>query len=317
MRTDGLLDFHTHTKHSDGHYNVSELVDDALAHGVCALALTDHNITSGLPEFNAYCKEKGLFNIPFGTEIHAEVPSNVVTPTDNDAPDMVILGRNPKVDVMKDYYKILLEHRVERFFPKTITGLESIGFYFPHVELDENHPEILGVPKIFHDFVKERDNMNILKSYVQGIDSSIPEQDIRKDPVRFINKYCYAVGRPAYVKRLEGFSVDDAVSFADVLNCKLFIAHPGGEYGWLSDGVLNYFIEHKVPGIEVRSYFNSPEQNRKFDDMAKKHSLIRSGGSDCHGYIGPNAAFKIGIHDRPQNQLPKDILEELWYSLPQ
>ncbi|MEK6859642.1 MAG: hypothetical protein AABX54_02395 [Nanoarchaeota archaeon] len=65
--------------------------------------------------------------------------------------------------------------------------------------------------------------------------------------------------------------------------------------------------------MEIRNYFNSPEQNAKFDGLAREHSLVRAGGSDCHGDKGP---FKIGIHDRPQNQLPKDILEELWDNLP-
>ncbi len=97
------------------------------------------------------------------------------------------------------------------------------------------------------------------------------------------------------------------------MNCKLFIAHPGGEYGFLSDAMLNCFIERGVPGIEVRNYFNSPEQNKKFDSLAEKYNLIRSGGSDCHGDKGP---FKIGIYDRPENQVPKDILEELIDRLP-
>ena len=41
-----------------------------------------------------------------------------------------------------------------------------------------------------------------------------------------------------------------------------------------------------VHGIEVRNYFNTPEQNQKFDGLAKKYNLTRSGGSDYHGYQG-------------------------------
>lgn len=63
----------------------------------------------------------------------------------------------------------------------------------------------------------------------------------------------------------------------------------------------------------MRSYFNTQEQNVKFDNLAREYSLTRSGGSDYHG---PTGAFEIGIYDRPQNQLPKDILKELWESLP-
>lgn len=97
------------------------------------------------------------------------------------------------------------------------------------------------------------------------------------------------------------------------MNCRLFIAHPGGEFGSLSDSALNYLIEQRVPGIEIRSYFNSAEQNQKFEGLATKHHLLKSGGSDCHGDKGP---FKIGCYDQPQNQLPTDLFEQLWFNLP-
>jgi len=128
-----------------------------------------------------------------------------------------------------------------------------------------------------------------------------------------MNKHLFAVGCPAYAKRIDNWSVGDAVKLADAMNCRLFIAHPGGEYGFLSDATLGHFIEKGVKGIEVRSYFNTPEQNARFDRLAEIYSLTRSGGSDYHG---PTGAFKIGIHDRPQNQVPREILEELWESLP-
>ena len=127
-------------------------------------------------------------------------------------------------------------------------------------------------------------------------------------------KQVYSVGKPGYLKRFEGFGLEDALGLADDINCRLIIAHPGGEYGFLSESVLNFFIKEKVHGIETRSYFNTAEQNSKFDEIARKHDLIRSGGSDCHGDQG---AFEIGMHDRPNNQIPKDVLKELWESLPQ
>ena len=128
-----------------------------------------------------------------------------------------------------------------------------------------------------------------------------------------MNKYVYRIGGPAYSKRLQGFNVDDAVRLAEDMNCKAIIAHPGGEFGFLSEKVLLFFIEKGIPGIEIRNYFNTSEQNAWFDVLAEEHKLIRSGGSDCHGDKGP---FKIGMYDRPNNQVPKEVLQELWDSLP-
>jgi hypothetical protein len=119
---------------------------------------------------------------------------------------------------------------------------------------------------------------------------------------------------PAYTSRFRGFDVDDALNLTDDMNCRLFIAHPGGDYDTLSNDILDYFISMGVHGIEVRNYFNSVEQNEKFDRLARDNNLIRSGGSDCHGDKGH---FKIGCYDRPQNQLPKEVLEEVWDNLPE
>jgi len=121
----GLLDFHTHSTHSDGTRTPKELVEDAVKVGITALALTDHNIISGLPEFREACKSAGIFAIPFGTEIYAGLPSEVLTPQDNEAPDLVILGRNPRVDPMYGYQRMLLTDIRERFFPETIKGVTS------------------------------------------------------------------------------------------------------------------------------------------------------------------------------------------------
>ncbi len=312
IKVNGLLDFHTHSTHSDGGDTPTELVRRAKKHGVGALALTDHNVISGLGEFNRACKDENIIAIPFGTEIHAELPKEVLTVDDHAAPDMILLGKNAKPEHLNAYHQILKEYRFKTFYPKTIEGLETTGFYFPKVSLKQL-AEDLGVPSVLHDFILERNNLDILVKYVQGWDSLITEEQIKQNPIRFVNRYLYAIGKPAYVKRLEGFGVKEAISLAESMDCRLFIAHPGGEFGSLSDSALNYLIEQRVHGIEIRSYFNSPEQNQRFDELAEKHRLLKSGGSDCHGNKGP---FKVGCYDRPQNQLPRELFEQLWSNLP-
>ena len=157
-------------------------------------------------------------------------------------------------------------------------------------------------------------NFEIFVGFMRDTDPKISREELEKRTLKYMNKHLYAVGCPAYTKRIAGFGLDNAVQLADAMNCRLIIAHPGREYGFLSDIILNHFITNGVKGIEVRSYFNTPEQNAKFDELARQHRLVRSGGSDYHG---PTGAFKLGIHDRTQNQVPKEILEQLWYGLPQ
>lgn len=318
----GLLDFHNHTTYSDGGDTPLELVQRAKQAGVSAMALTDHNVIGGLEEFLAACKQEDIFAIPFGTEIYAELPDKVLTPTDNEAPDLVMLGKNPKPEHLKDYHNILGKHWREYSYPEHLRKIKENGFTLPGGFDEKALPkelETFRIPWIIHHFVEQGNNVERLYRFLQERDAKIGGkeitlEDVKKQPIRYLNKFFYAIGCPGYVRRLTGgFGVEKAVELADAMNCKLFIAHPGGEYGWLTDAQINYFIEKGIHGIEIRSYFNTAEQNKKFDEMAEKHNLLRSGGSDCHGDSGP---FKIGMHDRPQNQLPKEILEQLLDSLP-
>jgi len=62
------IDLHLHTTHSDGSLPPSEVLKLASKAGVTALAITDHDITSGIPEAIATGQELGIEVIP-GVEI--------------------------------------------------------------------------------------------------------------------------------------------------------------------------------------------------------------------------------------------------------
>lgn len=156
------------------------------------MALTDHNVASGLNEFNTACADENIIAIPFGTEIHAELPKEVLTVDDHAAPDMIILGKNAKPEHLNAYHQILKEYRFRTYYPKTIERLETTGFYFPKVSLKQL-AEDLGVPSVLHDFILEKNNLDMLVKYVQEEDSLITEEQIRKNSIRFVNRYLYAM----------------------------------------------------------------------------------------------------------------------------
>lgn len=311
LEKQGLLDFHTHSIHSDGSDTPSQLVKRAKNHGVTALALTDHNVVLGLEEFNNACKEYKIFAIPFGIEICVDLPLDILAQEEKNVFDVMFLGKNPKKELLKEYQKILIKYRREKGLSDCLNSLERLGFNIPKLDLEEQIRE--GIPRIRHDFIYYKGNLKTLIEYVQNIGLEVEESEIMNYPMNFINKYLYSFGRPGYVKSIEGFGVKDAVALSEAMNCKTFIAHPGGEDNPIDDKVLKYFIEQGIHGIEIRSYFNTIEQNKKFENLAKEYGLIKSGGSDYHGDFGP---FKIGCYDRSFNQLPKKVLEELLDNLP-
>lgn len=54
------VELHTHTCHSDGTFTVEELVRTAAGNGYQALALTDHNTSSGVPELIRLAGKQGI-----------------------------------------------------------------------------------------------------------------------------------------------------------------------------------------------------------------------------------------------------------------
>ena len=57
------VELHTHTCHSDGSFTVEELVDAAARNGYRALALTDHNTSSGVSRMAALAPQKGILPV--------------------------------------------------------------------------------------------------------------------------------------------------------------------------------------------------------------------------------------------------------------
>ena len=58
-KTARFCDLHTHSTFSDGSFTPTELVAEAKRKGLCAIALTDHNTPSGMPQFLAAAEKAG------------------------------------------------------------------------------------------------------------------------------------------------------------------------------------------------------------------------------------------------------------------
>ena len=65
------VDLHTHTTHSDGTFGPAELVDQACKKNLTAIAITDHDITSGNDEAISRGKASGIKVIP-GIELSVD-----------------------------------------------------------------------------------------------------------------------------------------------------------------------------------------------------------------------------------------------------
>ena len=72
LKNTKICDLHTHTVHSDGTLTTSELVEESLKAGLCAIALTDHNTVGGLLEI-ADAAEGTALEVALGVEFSCEL----------------------------------------------------------------------------------------------------------------------------------------------------------------------------------------------------------------------------------------------------
>jgi len=311
-----LSDFHFHTNHSDSSETVASAIEEAKARGVTSLALTDHNVGDGIPEFVSLCQAANLSYLE-GTEIYASFP---LTDWSQDPrycspiPDLTILGRKLDWKIFREeYVSPLMRYWQTTFVPQSLKQLEENGLTVPEAAKVkfEDFATAIG---ILHDVPNNPQNWGPLLEIAKQHKPDITPEDIEQSPVRWANRYLYAFGMDAYVLRgPKEFTVEHAVDLAEEMDGLLFAAHPGGDYANWSEGHLHHFIKAGGSGIEVWQYFHNQQQIRQFLELAIQHDLVVSGGSDWHG---TNARPSIGCWDKPEVQTPSWVFKQLMDRLP-
>ena len=86
------------------------------------------------------------------------------------------------------------------------------------------------------------------------------------------------------------------------------IAHPG-LYG--NDALVEAIIQHGAEGIEVYHSDHTPEDEARYEQLAREHGLIITGGSDFHG-ARHGAVFHGPIGNRTVDISVLQQLNPLW-----
>ncbi len=259
----GLVDLHTHSTASDGSMTPRELVRHAKRMGLCAIAITDHDTTSGIEEALDESEKIGMKVIP-GIEISVDFE-----------PEMHMLGyfsERTYVNISGTLER-LKKNRDERN-PKIIKKLNELGFDITLEEaVREAGGKIVGRPhmaKVLMD-----------KGYIGSIKEGF-------------DKYLSS-GKTAFVKKDK---LTPAEGIAEILKAGgvPVIAHPI----YLNmkvedlDSLLYSMASSGLMGIEGYYVENMPEDTENLLWLARKHKLIVTGGSDYHGNFKPDIEIGIG-----------------------
>jgi predicted metal-dependent phosphoesterase TrpH len=258
------VDLHLHTTHSDGSCTPSEVIGLAHQAGVTALAITDHDIMTGVAEAITAGNGYGIEVIP-GVEISSVIGQS----------ELHILGyfldwQDP---ALNERFTSLRASRHRRN-PQIIERLQALGIDISYEEVRAlAGSDSVGRPHIARALMDKR----VVSSAKDAFD-------------RFL-----ADGKPAYVPR-ELPSPAEAIQWIKTAGGLAVLAHPT----WVKlagRSLIELVRDLKsagLDGIEVYYSTHAARQTREYLSLAQQLGLLVTGGSDFHGLTKPDIDVGIG-----------------------
>ena len=250
------FDLHVHTNYSDGRFKPSKVIDLAVERNLNGIAITDHDTILGIDKAIEYSKKYKGFEVIPGIELGSIY---------NDE-EVHILGYfiDYTSKELLETIKALKKDRINRG-RKIIDKLKKININISEKEISSlNEDEFTGRVHIARILIKMK--------YANSISDAF-------------EKYL-KIGAPAYVER-KTLSIKESIDLINRSKGLAVLAHPG--ILKKKDTIINYCIENNIQGIECMHSKHSIKDTEKFMKIARKHNLLITAGSDCHGEIINNS----------------------------
>jgi predicted metal-dependent phosphoesterase TrpH len=267
----GSIDLHVHSTASDGGLAPEAVVKRAMAAGLRAIALTDHDTLDGIPEALAAGNRFGV-RVIGGCEFSAAAPWG----------EMHVLGYflPSNSDPLEAFLERCRADRVRRA-QTMVERLQHLGvdLSFDNV-LNESRGGAVGRPHVARAIVRHGGAIDLGDAFD-----------------RYLGR-----GRPAFVeKTLPAFRTITELVHAD--GGLVSIAH-------LKERGTRAFIERLkgegLDAVETRHPSHDPDLRARLTDIALKLDLLRTGGSDWHGDPEPGVTHgTIGSQHVPHEWLER------------
>ncbi|MDW7711682.1 MAG: PHP domain-containing protein [Deferrisomatales bacterium] len=262
-----MVDLHIHTTCSDGGLTPRQVVGYAVERRLTAVAITDHDSIEGNDEAVAAGREAGLPVVP-GVEISTQWEGITF--------HLLGYGLRRLTDRVRGTFRFLVESRHQRN-PRMIRRLQELGVDITLEEvLAEAGDSLVGRPHFARVLVRK----GAVGSLQQAFD-------------RYLGR-----GAPAYVHK-ERLTPAQSAELLREAGGLLVLAHPGlldGERPGALAGVLEHLLPLGLAGIEAYYSRHNPEQVARYGELARRHGLLLTGGSDFHrpGEGGPEMGTGYG-----------------------
>jgi predicted metal-dependent phosphoesterase TrpH len=256
------IDLHCHSNVSDGVLPPAEVVARAVANGVHALALTDHDDVAGIGAAQAAADAAGVALIP-GVEISVSWGGQTV--------HIVGLRIDPAHPALAAGLADIRQGRMERA-RRMGADLERSG--------------IVGAYEGAYDYAVNKQMVG-RTHFARWLVAQGHAPDMRGAFRRYLTR-----GNPGYVEH-EWTSLENAVGWIRASGGMAVIAHPG-RYAFKARDLhrlLDAFRALGGEGIEVITGSHHPSEYGKFADLARAFGLKASRGADFHA---PGEGIDIG-----------------------
>lgn len=272
-----MIDLHTHSTASDGSFSPEQLVQEAHEINLKAIALTDHDVVSGVPDFlKAAQFYPDLQAIP-GVELGVDHSANIE----------ILALFIPNLLPFQQREKELLAIRNEANH-KRLELFNQIGIplSWEDVALDEKGQQrrLIGKPHFAEALLKK----GFISSFREAFDKYMGD------------------GRPIYVKKNDP-SVEETITFIRENGAFPILAHPC-HINYKGNDLFELIkdLQSKgLMGIEVYHSDHTIEQTKQYLEIAHTLHLLISGGSDFHGAPHPDVQLGIG---KGNLSIPDDLL---------
>lgn len=254
-----FCDLHIHSVFSDGSATLSEIVDQAQAAGLSAIALTDHNTVDGLPDFIEAARKKNIEPTP-GIEFSVDY---------NDR-ELHLLGLFVKPEYFSQISELMrgVMQRKEESNIALIDSLKRIGYALDYEEIRASTPS----GKI--------NRAHIAMAMVQkGYISSVKEG--------FNTLLSKSAG---YYVEPERLGVAQVIDFINSIGAVSVLAHP---FLNLNEQELVEFLRTTRGLCGMECYYSSYDEKttERALRIAESFDLLCSGGSDFHGSAKPDISL--------------------------
>ncbi|UZP65991.1 PHP domain-containing protein [Desulfovibrio mangrovi] len=258
------IDLHTHSTASDGSDTPEELIVLAHKAGVTTLALTDHDTTDGLEEAMDAGRKLGVNVIP-GCELSVR--------TEYGELHIVGLWLNPEAPKLRRAMQELQDHRTTRNV-RIVEKLQELNIPITYDEvLQVAGTGSVGRPHIAHVLIQK----GFAHSMYNAFEVYLGDKGLAHVPKKVLSPK-----EGVELLKEEGATVSLAHMFLH-----------GYPREWLEDMIAT-LSGFGMDAIEAYHSEHDDRSTRKAVDLAARHGLALTGGSDYHGAIKPDIRLGRG-----------------------